>query len=66
MKIYLKSNGETLQFTEKVRVNYDGNETAVRAYYSKPSDVEMRPGTYFIDVYEEGGKLVGQTSLDLR
>lgn len=61
-----KANGETLQFTEKVRVNYDGNETAVRAYYSKPSDVEMRPGTYFIDVYEEGGKLVGQTSLDLR
>lgn len=61
-----KANGETLQFTEKVRVNYDGTETAVRAYYSKPSDTEMRPGTYFIDVYEEGGKLVAQTSLELR
>lgn len=61
-----KSNGETLQFTEKVRVNYDGTETAVRAYYVKPANVEMRPGTYFIDVYEQGGKLVGQTSIDLK
>lgn len=61
-----KANGETLQFTEKVRVNYDGTATPVRAYYSKPTNSEMRPGTYFIDVYEEGGKLVGQTSVDLR
>lgn len=61
-----QSNGETLQFTEKVRVNYEGKDTDVRAYYVKPEGVEMRPGTYFIDVYEQGGKLVGQTSLDLR
>lgn len=61
-----KSNGETLQFTEKVRVNYDGTETAVRAYYIHPSGTEMRPGTYFIDVYEQGGKLVGQTSIILK
>ena len=61
-----KSNGETLQFTEKVRVNYEGKETNVRAYYVKPEGVEMRPGTYFIDVYEEGGKLIGQTSLNLK
>ena len=61
-----KSNGETLQFTEKVRVNYDGNETAVRAYYIKPDAYEMMPGTYFIDVYEQGGKLIGQTSIDLK
>lgn len=61
-----KANGETLQFTEKVRVNYDGTATPVRAYYSKPTNFEMRPGTYFVDVYEEGGKLVGQTSVDLK
>lgn len=61
-----KSNGETLQFTEKVRVNYDGKETAVRAYYVKPDGIEMMPGTYFIDVYEEGGKLIGQTAIDLK
>ena len=61
-----KSNGETLQFTEKVRVNYDGKETAVRAYYVKPDAYEMMPGTYFIDVYEEGGKLIGQTAIDLK
>lgn len=61
-----KSNGETMQFTEKVRVNYDGKETAVRAYYVKPDGVEMMPGTYFIDVYEEGGKLIGQTAVDLK
>lgn len=61
-----KSNGETLQFTEKVRVNYDGKETAVRAYYVKPDGVEMMPGTYFIDVYEESGKLIGQTAVDLK
>ncbi len=61
-----ESNGETLQFTEKVRVNYEGKETPVRAYYTQPSDREFRPGTYFIDVYEQGGKLIGQTSLELR
>ena len=62
----IESNGETLQFTEKVRVNYEGKETPVRAYYTKPSDREFRPGTYFIDVYEEGGKLIGQTAIDLK
>ena len=61
-----KSNGETLQFTEKVRVNYDGTETAVRAYYVKPDAYELMPGTYFIDVYEQGGKLIGQTTVDLK
>jgi len=52
--------------TEKIRVNYEGKETPVRAYYAKPSDREFRPGTYFIDIYEQGGKLIGQTSVDLR
>ena len=61
-----ESNGEVLQFTEKVRVNYEGKETPVRAYYTKPSDREFRPGTYFIDVYEQGGKLIGQTAIDLK
>ena len=61
-----KSNGETLQFTEKVRVNYDGTETAVRAYYTKPDAYELMPGTSFIDVYEEGGKVIGQTTVDLK
>ena len=61
-----ESNGETLQFTEKIRVNYEGKETPVRAYYTKPADREFSPGTYFIDVYEQGGKLIGQTSVDLR
>ena len=61
-----ESNGETLQYTEKVSVNYDNKETAVRAYYIKPAEFEMMPGYYFIDVYEQGGKLVGQTSLELR
>ena len=56
-----QSNGETLQFTEKVRVNYEGKETDVRAYYTKPADKEFKPGTYFIDIYEQGGKLIGQS-----
>lgn len=60
------SNGETLQFTEKVRVNYEGKETDVRAYYIQPSDREFMPGLYFVDVYEQGGKLVGQTTLELK
>ena len=61
-----ESNGETLQYTEKVSVNYDNKDAAVRAYYIKPSKFEMMPGYYFIDVYEQSGKLVGQTSLELR
>lgn len=60
------SDGEKLQYTEKVRVNYEGKETPVRAYYSKPDGIEFRPGYYFVDVYEQGGKLIGQTSLELK
>ncbi|MCF0200866.1 MAG: hypothetical protein HUK16_05830 [Bacteroidales bacterium] len=61
-----EANGETLQYTEKVRVNYDNKEIPVRAYYNKPSGIEMQPGYYFVDVYEQGGKLIGQTSFQLR
>lgn len=60
------SNGETLQYTEKVRVNYDNKDADVRAYYIKPAAYEMMPGTYFIDVYEQGGRLIGQTAFDLK
>ncbi len=60
------SNGETLQYTEKVRVNYDNKDTGVRAYYVKPNAYEMMPGTYFVDVYEQGGRLIGQTAFDLK
>ena len=60
------SNGESLQYTEQVRFNYDGKDAAVRAYYIKPSGIEFMPGRYYIDVYEQGGKLIGQTSLELR
>ena len=61
-----QANGETLQFTELIRVNYDGKETPVRAYYVKSDNYQMMPGTYFIDVYEQGGKLIGQTTIDLK
>ena len=60
------SNGESLQYTEKIRFNYDGKDGAVRAYYVKPADIEFMPGRYYIDVYEQGGKLIGQTSLELK
>ena len=61
-----ESNGEILQYTEKVTVNYDNKEKDVRAYYIKPSGVKMMPGYYFVDIYEQGGKLVGQTSFELK
>jgi len=61
-----ESNGEMLQYTEKVTVNYDNKEKEVRAYFIKPSGIEMQPGYYFVDIYEQGGKLVGQTSFELR
>ena len=60
------ANGETLQYTEKVSVNYEGKETDVRAYYVKPSGIELMPGYYFVDIYEQGGKLIGQTSMELK
>ena len=60
------SNGETLQYTEKIRVNYDNKATDVCAYYVKPANAEMAKGFYFVDVYEQGGKLVGQTSFELK
>lgn len=61
-----ESNGETLQFTEKVRVSYDNKEANACAYYIKPAEIKFMPGYYFIDVYEQGGRLIGQTSLELR
>ena len=61
-----ESNGETLQYTEKVRVTYDNKDANACAYYIKPSNIQFMAGYYFIDVYEQGGKLIGQTSLELR
>ncbi|MBR4147761.1 MAG: hypothetical protein IKU00_07740 [Bacteroidales bacterium] len=61
-----KYNGEMLQYTEKVHVNYDNKEKEVRAYYVKPSDREMLPGYYFVDVYDDNNNLVGQTSFNLK
>ena len=58
--------GELLQYTEKVTVNYDNQEKDVRAYYVKPSGKEMQPGYYFVDIYDDNNNLVGQTSFNLR
>lgn len=59
-------NGEMLQYTEKIHVNYDNREKDVRAYYIKPSGKEMLPGYYFVDIYDDNNNLVGQTSFNLR
>ena len=61
-----KYNGEMLQYTEKIRVNYDNKEKDVFAYYVKPSGREMLPGYYFVDVYDGNNNLVGQTSFNLK
>ena len=58
--------GEMLQYTEKIQVNYDNREKDVRAYYVKPSGKEMQPGYYFVDIYDDNNNLVGQTSFNLR
>jgi cell division protein FtsB len=58
--------GELLQYTEKVSVNYDNREKEIRAYYTKPSGKEMLPGYYFVDIYDDNNNLVGQTSFNLR
>ena len=58
--------GELLQYTEKIQVNYDNREKDVRAYYIKPSGKDMMPGYYFVDVYDDNDNMVGQTSFNLR
>jgi DNA repair exonuclease SbcCD ATPase subunit len=58
--------GELLQYTEKIHFTYDNKEKDIRAYYIKPSDKEMQPGYYFIDIYDGNDNLIGQTSLNLR
>lgn len=58
--------GEMLQYTEKVTVNYENKEKDVRAYYIKPSGKNMQPGYYFVDIYDDNDNLIGQTSFDLR
>lgn len=58
--------GEMLQYTEKIMVNYDNREKDVRAYYIKPSGKDMQAGYYFVDIYDDNNNLVGQTSFNLR
>lgn len=58
--------GELLQYTEKVTVNYENKEKDVRTYYIKPSGKNMQPGYYFVDIYDDNDNLIGQTSFDLR
>lgn len=61
-----KFQGELLQYTEKIHVSYENKEKDVRAYYIKPSDREMLPGYYFVDIYDDNDNLVGQTTFSLR
>ena len=61
-----KYQGELLQYTEKIHVNYENKEKDVRAYYIKPSGQEMLPGYYFVDIYDDNDNLVGQTTFSLR
>lgn len=58
--------GELLQYTEKISVNYENKEKDVRAYYIKPSGKDMLPGYYFVDIYDNNDNLIGQTSFNLR
>lgn len=56
-----------LQYTEKIITNYNNaknNEVAM--YYYKPAGKDLKSGLYMIDVYDESGNLIGQTSLSLR
>lgn len=61
-----KYQGELLQYTEKIHVNYENKEKDVRAYYIKPSGKEMLPGYYFVDIYDDNDNLIGQTTFSLR
>lgn len=58
--------GELLQYTEKISVNYENKEKDVRAYYIKPSGKDMLPGYYFVDIYDNNDNLIGQTSFNLK
>lgn len=58
--------GELLQYTEKIHFTYDNKEKDIRAYYIKPSEKEMQPGYYFIDIYDDHDNLIGQTTLTLK
>ena len=59
-------NGELLQYTEKANVNYENSEKNVSVYFTKPSDMDFKPGYYFVDVYDDNNNLVGQTSFTLK
>lgn len=58
--------GEMMQYTEKIQVNYENKEKEVRAYYIKPSGKDMLPGYYIVDIYDDNENLVGQTTFNLR
>ena len=58
--------GELLQYTEKISVNYENREKDVRAYYIKPTGKDMLSGYYFVDIYDDNNNLVGETTFNLR
>lgn len=56
-----------LQYTEKQIVKYDNTKSNnVTMYYYKPDGKDLKTGLYMVDVYDETGNLVGQTSLSLK
>ena len=56
-----------LQYTEKIITKYDNAKSSdVTMYYYKPDGKDLKTGLYMIDVYDEVGNLVGQTSLTLK
>lgn len=56
-----------LQYTEKLITKYDNTKSnEVTMYYYKPAGKELKTGLYMVDVYDETGNLVGQTSLSLK
>ena len=56
-----------MQYTEKQIVKYDNTKSNnVTMYYYKPDGKDLKTGLYMVDVYDEAGNLVGQTSLSLK
>ncbi|MFH2143575.1 MAG: hypothetical protein ABIJ97_14205 [Bacteroidota bacterium] len=55
--------GSNIVYTEKRSVDYQNKTTDMCIYWA--NDQELIPGTYLVDIFADG-KLIGETSLDLK
>ena len=57
-------NGQSMLYTVKETINYDNKDETVEVVWSKGS--AFLKGNYSIEIYQQGGALIGTSFIELR